>query len=62
VARWQLLAGPGAEGMTPVADAPAAGFETTIPTSTTQPFVAMRAYDAAGNVLATSAPVKLPAG
>jgi hypothetical protein len=60
VARWQLLAGPGAEGMTAVADAPAAGFETTIPASTTQPFVAMRAYDAAGNVLATSAPVKRP--
>ncbi|WP_028061489.1 hypothetical protein [Candidatus Solirubrobacter pratensis] len=58
VARWQLLAGPSQEAMTPVADAPSAGFETAASAATRQPLVAMRALDAAGNTLATSAPVK----
>jgi hypothetical protein len=60
VARWQLLAGPATAAMTPVADAPATGFETTITAPASQPLVAMRAFDAAGNALATSAPVKVP--
>jgi hypothetical protein len=60
VARWQLLAGPGQEGMTAVTDAPATGFETTITAPVSQPFVAMRAFDAAGNAIGTSAPVKVP--
>jgi hypothetical protein len=60
VARWQLLAGPATEAMTPVADAPATGFETTITAPTSQPLVAMRAFDAVGNAIGTSAPVKVP--
>jgi hypothetical protein len=46
--------------MTAVAGAPATGFETTIGAAVAQPFVAMRAYDAAGHVLVTSAPAKVP--
>jgi hypothetical protein len=60
VASWQLLAGPGTEGMLPVASARRHGFETAITAAVTQPFVAMRALDAAGNILGTSAPVKVP--
>ena len=62
VARWQLLAGPSAAAMSPVADAPSAGFETPVSAATAQPLVAMRALDATGNVLASSAPVKPAAG
>jgi hypothetical protein len=58
VARWQVLAGPSQTAMTPVADVPSAGFETAITVPTSQPLVAMRALDAAGNALATSAPIK----
>ena len=60
VASWQLLAGPGARGMQPVASAPAAGFETTLTAAVGQPYVAMRALDAAGSIMGTSAPVKVP--
>jgi hypothetical protein len=60
VAGWQLLAGPGIAGMTPVAGAAATGFETTITAPVSQPYVAMRAFDAAGNAIGTSAPVKVP--
>ncbi len=60
VASWQLLAGPGTEGMQPVASAPATGFETSITAAVSQPFVAMRAFDSAGNIIGTSAPVKVP--
>jgi hypothetical protein len=60
VARWQLLSGPGTEGMTAVTSAPATGFETTITAPVSQPYVAMRAFDAAGNAIGTSAPVKVP--
>jgi hypothetical protein len=60
VASWQLLAGPGIKGMTAVAAAPATGFETSITAPVGQPFVAMRAFDAAGSPIGTSAPVKVP--
>jgi hypothetical protein len=46
--------------MLPVASARRHGFETAITAAVTQPFVAMRALDAAGNILGTSAPVKVP--
>jgi hypothetical protein len=61
IARWVLLAGSSAGALTPVAEAPANGFETTITAPTAQPLVAMAAYDAAGNRLTTTAPVK-PSG
>jgi Arylsulfotransferase (ASST) len=59
VASWQLLAGPTAFALRPVAQVPHSGFETAIPVpaETVGPFVAVRALDANGNVLATSAVV-----
>jgi hypothetical protein len=57
VARWQALGGPAATGLTIVGSAANAGFETAI-TIPAQGFVAMRALDAAGHVLAASATVK----
>jgi hypothetical protein len=62
IARWQLLAGPNAGALTAVGEASWAGFETAISAATAQPLVAMRAFDAQGNVLATSAPVKPSSG
>jgi hypothetical protein len=58
VARWQLLAGANEDAMTIVAEAPNTGFETTIRATTSQPLVAMRALDATGRTLGTSAGVK----
>jgi hypothetical protein len=58
VARWQLLAGPSATALTPVSDTAPQGFETSISAKITQPYVAMRALDLAGNVLGTSAAIK----
>jgi hypothetical protein len=60
VARWQLLAGPNAKKLGAAGDAPATGFETTIAAPAGGRYVAMRAFDAAGNALATSAPARLP--
>ncbi len=40
VARWQLLAGPTAETMVPVAEAARSGFETAVSATTAQPLVA----------------------
>jgi hypothetical protein len=57
VARWEALGGPAATGLKIVASAANAGFETAIAVPA-QGFVAMRALDAAGNVLASSATVK----
>jgi hypothetical protein len=56
VARWELLGGPSQGAMTVLASAPSAGFETAI-TVPAQAFVAMRALDAAGNRLASSAAI-----
>ena len=58
IARWVLLAGPSAAAMTPIATAPAHGFEVTISAPTSQPLVAMQADDAHGNRLASTAAVK----
>ena len=55
VAAWQLLAGPAVVG-----SAPATGFETSITAPVSGASVTMRALDAFGNVLATSAAVKVP--
>jgi Arylsulfotransferase (ASST) len=62
VARWQLLTGPSQKRMTPVAEAPAAGFETALSATTAQPLVAVRALDAQGRTLATSAAQKVGRG
>ncbi len=58
VARWQLLAGAGQDSLEPVADAKGGGFETTISASTGQPMIALRALDADGATLGTSAPLR----
>jgi hypothetical protein len=57
VARWELLAGASATSLAPVGSAAKAGFETAVTAKSTAATVAMRAYDAAGNVLGQSAPV-----
>jgi hypothetical protein len=58
VASWQVLAGaaPGSLGV--VASAAKAGFQTTIAAPTVGPYVQVRALDAAGTVIGTSAVVK----
>jgi len=58
VAQWQLLGGASATALAPLATKPTAGFETALTATGAQPFVAVRALDAAGNVLTTTAAVK----
>jgi hypothetical protein len=58
IARWELLAGADAASLVPVGLRASEGFETAVTVKSTAPLVAMRAYDAAGNVLVTTAPVK----
>lgn len=54
VAKWQVLAGKDVGNLAALTSAPKTGFETTIPIRTGQEFVAVRALDANGAVLATS--------
>ena len=54
VARWQLLAGPTKTTLSAIKTVPSAGFETTITATTRQPYLAVRALNASGRVLATS--------
>jgi hypothetical protein len=58
VASWRVLAGPAPDALQPAATAPRRGFETAIPVAAAGPYAAVQALDAAGQVLATSAPVK----
>jgi hypothetical protein len=62
LASWNVLAGPSAAGLQPVAQAPRAGFETPIalPPGTGGPFVTVQAVDASGAVIGTAAPKTLP--
>ncbi len=58
VADWQLIAGPAPKDLTPQGSpAPPTGFETTIATAMSQRYLAVRALDSTGRVLATSAAV-----
>ncbi|HMJ32474.1 MAG TPA: arylsulfotransferase family protein [Baekduia sp.] len=57
VARWEVLAGSDAGGLTRVAGGPRGGFETTFAVASTAGTFAVRALDADGHVLATSVPV-----
>jgi hypothetical protein len=54
VARWSVLAGPDVDNLEVVDSAERTGFETTITVETTEPFVAVQAEDASGNVLGVS--------
>jgi hypothetical protein len=58
VARWELLGGAAANALAPIGSSPYGGFENTVAGASAPALVAQRAYDAAGNVLVTSAPVK----
>jgi hypothetical protein len=58
VARWQVLAGPDPLTLTPIAAAPRRGFETAIDVQTTQPLLAVRAFDSSGTDLGTSVAVR----
>jgi len=58
VARWELLAGADANSLVPIGSAARTDFETAVTAKSTAAQVALRAYDAAGNVLGTSVPIK----
>jgi Arylsulfotransferase (ASST) len=53
-ASWQVLAGPTAAQLTPVASAARSGFETAIAAPVAEGYVAVQALGAAGEVLGTS--------
>jgi hypothetical protein len=57
VASWSVLAGPDLLHLSPLTTAPKHGFETAIHVTTNQPFLAVRALDASGGVLAASNPI-----
>ncbi len=57
VAAWQLLAGPTPNPLAAVGQSPFNGFETDITTSSTEPYFAVQALSATGQVLGTSAVV-----
>jgi hypothetical protein len=61
VARWELLAGVAPRGLARAAVVPRAGFETAIalPRERGERFVAVRALDASGTALGTSATLAL---
>ena len=57
IARWEALAGPDTAHLQVVATAPWSDLETAIPTDTSEAVVAVRALDANGHALGTSAAV-----
>ena len=61
VARWEVLAGASEAALAPTGAAPRSGFETRI-VAGSGAFVAVRALDAAGRVLGTSAAVRPRSG
>jgi hypothetical protein len=54
VKRWQVLAGKDVGNLSAIASAAKTGFETAIPITTSEEFVAVRALDGNGAVLGTS--------
>ena len=59
VASWQVLLGPSATGLQPVAVADRTGFETAITLGAVTGYAAVTALDAAGQSLASSRPIPL---
>jgi len=57
VAAWRILAGPNAQSLIPVGQAPRTGFETRTEVVTSEPFLAAEALSRSGKVLGVSAPV-----
>jgi hypothetical protein len=60
VARWQLLTGDDPEALRAAGSTRKRGFETRLPVRKRAPWLAARALDARGAVLATSDPVQAP--
>jgi Arylsulfotransferase (ASST) len=58
VASWRVVAGPDAEDLHEVGSGARTGFETTLTATTVEPYVAVQALDARGDVLGQSAAVK----
>ena len=56
-AAWEVLAGSSEHHLAPVASAPRTGFETTIPVSSPERYVAVQAVSSAGAVIGTSATI-----
>lgn len=54
VVKWQVLAGPSPEQLSPVASAPRTNFETKVEAPGEPAYVAVQALDSSGNVLGTS--------
>jgi Arylsulfotransferase (ASST) len=59
VTGWQVLSGPSASRLSPVAAGPRTGFETSFTVRPTDPWIVARALDASGTVLAESTPLHL---
>jgi hypothetical protein len=58
VATWQVLAGEGPRKLKELASTPREGFETAITVKTNEPYVGVRAVDAAGKVLGSSRAIR----
>jgi hypothetical protein len=59
IRRWEVLAGRRPGRLEPVTTAPSTGFETRIDVRTSEPFVAVRAFPAAGQPSRPSKPVRV---
>lgn len=57
---WELLGGTSYNELVPLTSVPKSGFQTTIAVSTSSQYVQVRALDAAGDVLGSSATVHVP--
>jgi len=59
VTTWEVLAGPSPDQLESLGSIPRDGFETAMLVRTAEPYVAVRAKDHLGQVLGTTAPVRL---
>ena len=62
VASWRVLAGAGPGSLTAQVTMPDSGFESTVTFPNSEPYVAVQALGAAGQLLGTSEPVKVRRG
>jgi Arylsulfotransferase (ASST) len=59
VSSWEVLAGPRPDQIEPLGSVPRIGFETALSVQSPHPYVAVRAKDRSGQVLGTTAPMKV---
>jgi hypothetical protein len=59
VATWEVIAGPRRDQLEALGAVPWGGFETPMLARTSEPYIAVRAKHRSGEVLGTSAPIKL---